>query len=87
MDKIASNLYLGGVSAAFDERTYRDHKVTHVLTIMQRQVYFVRKMTSLKKKFDVSHSTYFFIGFHTHISSIKSIFNLHICISIVALYH
>ena len=31
--------------------------------------------------------TYFFIGFHTHISSIKSTFNLHICISIVALYH
>ena len=55
MDKIASNLYLGGVSAAFDERTYREHKVTHVLTIMQRQVYFVRKMTSLKKKFDFSH--------------------------------
>mgnify|MGYP002016326294 CR=1 FL=1 len=29
----------------------------------------------------------FFGGFHTHISSIKSTFNLHICISIVALYH
>jgi hypothetical protein len=31
--------------------------------------------------------TYFFIGFHTHISSIKSTFNPHIRISIVALYH
>ena len=29
----------------------------------------------------------FFIGFHTHISWIKSTFKLHICISIVALYH
>ena len=31
--------------------------------------------------------TYFFIGFHTHISAIKSTFNPHICISIVALYY
>jgi dual specificity phosphatase 12 len=55
MNRIIPNLYLGGVSAAFDERTYRDYKVTHVLSIMQRQVYFVRKMTLTRKKFDVSH--------------------------------
>ena len=29
----------------------------------------------------------FFIGFHTHISSINYKFNLHICISVVSLYH
>ncbi len=55
MNKIAPNLFLGGVSAAFDEKTYRDYKVTHVLSIMRRQTYFVRKMTETRKRFDVSH--------------------------------
>ena len=36
----------------------------------------------------LGEATYvFFIGFHTHISSINYKFNLHICISVVSLYH